>query len=116
MFFKKIPQNSVRLITNNGKFFKSTVAILWTHQIALCHQPCHRGFTAKITDSPNMVCTVKHTTEGLQHNKRIPDFTEYCSLHCHVKMESSEGKREKTRMAEGTVQSDFLLALIVQYP
>ena len=38
----------------------------WTHQIALCYQPCHGGFTAKITDSPNMVCMVNHAMEDLQ--------------------------------------------------
>ena len=39
----------------------------------------------KITDSPNMVCTVNHATEDLQH--RILDYSKYCFLHCHVKIE-----------------------------
>ena len=38
----------------------------WTHQIPSCHQPCHGGFTANITGSPNMVCMVNHATEDLQ--------------------------------------------------
>ena len=37
----------------------------------------------KITDAPNMVCTVNHATEDIQH--RTLDFSKYCSLHCHVK-------------------------------
>jgi len=53
--------------TENNKFLlKHVVATHWTHQIALYHQPCHGGFTAKITGSPNMVCTVNHAVEDLQ--------------------------------------------------
>ena len=70
----------------------------WTQQIASCHQPCHRGFTAKITDSPNIVCKIKHVTEGLQHK-----ILEYYLLHFHVQMEESKAKRRKTQTAEVTV-------------
>ena len=52
--------------------FKNTAAMHWTHQIALCYQPCHEGFTVKITGSPNMACTVNHAMEDLQH--RIPNI------------------------------------------
>jgi len=53
--------------TENNKFLlKHVVAMRWTHQVALCYQPCHGGFTAKITDAPNMVCTVDRATEDLQ--------------------------------------------------
>jgi len=51
---------------NNEFYLKHIVAIRWTRQIALCYQPCHGGFTAKITGSPNMVCMVNHATEDLQ--------------------------------------------------
>jgi len=64
-------------------------------------QPYHGGFTVKITDSPNMVCTVNHATEDLQH--RILDYSKYCLLHCQV---HANGKRGKTQTAEGTVQSE----------
>ena len=72
---------------------KNIVAMGCTHQIALCYQPCHRGFTVKITDSPNMVCTVNHATEDLQH--RILDFSKYCSLHYHIEMEREERLRQR---------------------
>jgi len=51
---------------NNEFLLKHVVAMRWTHQIALCLQSCHGGFTAKITGSPNMICTVNHATEDLQ--------------------------------------------------
>jgi len=54
-------------------------------------QPCHRGFTAKITNAPNMVCTVNHAMKDLQH--RILDYSKYCSLHCHMQMEREERLR-----------------------
>ena len=38
----------------------------WFSKYGLYSQPCHWGFTVKITDSPNMVCTVNHATEDLQ--------------------------------------------------
>jgi len=69
MFFKKchiIAVGSQQTTENNEFIFKHVVAMRLTHQIALCHKPCHRGFTAKITGSPNMVCTVNHATEDLQ--------------------------------------------------
>ena len=49
----------------------------------------------KITDSQNMVCTVNHATEDLQH--KILDFSKYCLLHCHVKMESTKEREERLR-------------------
>ena len=58
-------------------------------------QLAHRGFTAKITDSPNMICMVNHATEDLQH--RILDFSKYCSLRCHVKMERAREREERLR-------------------
>ena len=36
----------------------------WTHQIALCYQSCHRGFTAKITGFPNIVCILGQPCHG----------------------------------------------------
>jgi len=58
---------SLQQTTENNEFLlKHIIAMRWTHQIALCHQPCQRGFTAKITGSPNMVCTVNHAMEDLQ--------------------------------------------------
>ena len=50
---------------NDEFLLKNIVAMRWTHLIALCHQPYHGGFTAKITGSPNMG-TVNHATENLQ--------------------------------------------------
>jgi len=38
----------------------------WFSKYGLYGQPCHGGFTVKITDIPNMVCTVNHATEDLQ--------------------------------------------------
>jgi len=67
--FKKchiIVSGSQQTTENNEFLLKHAVAMRWTHQIALCHQPCHGGFTVKITDSPNMVCTVNHAMEDLQ--------------------------------------------------
>jgi len=55
----------------------------------------------KIIDSPNMVCTVNHATEDLQH--RILDYSKYCSLHCHVQMKREERLkqwREQYRVRE----------------
>ena len=69
MLFKKshiIALGSSQTMENNEFLLKNVVVMHWTHQIALCHQPCHGGFTAKITGSPNMVCTVNHATEDLQ--------------------------------------------------
>jgi len=69
MFLKKchiIALGSQQTMENNEFLLKHVVAMRWTHQIALCHQPCHRGFTAKITGSPNMVYTANHATEDLQ--------------------------------------------------
>ena len=59
---------SSQTMENNEFLLKNIVAMQWTHQIALCHQPCHRRFTANITGSPNMVCTVNHAIEDLQHS------------------------------------------------
>jgi len=56
---------------NNEFLLKHIVAMRWTHQIALYYQPCHGGFTVKITDSPNMVCMVNHATEDLQRRLLI---------------------------------------------
>ena len=89
-----MPPNRVRLTTNNRKqwvFFINITAMCWTHKIASCHQPCHGGFTAKITSSPNTICMVNHATEDLQH--RILDFSKYHSLHCHKKIERAREKR-----------------------
>ena len=66
--------------------------------MTLCHRPCHERFTAKITGSPNMVCTVDHGMEDLQH--RILDFFKYCSLHCHVKKDRA-GKERKDSDGRG---------------
>ena len=52
--FSKMPQNSVRITINQ----KNIVAVCWTHQVALCYQPCHGEFIAKIIGSPNMVYMV----------------------------------------------------------
>ena len=71
---------------------KGIVAMCYTHQIVLCHQPCHRGFTARITDSTNKICTVNHAMKDLQH--RILYYSKYCSLHCHMKMDRAR-EREK---------------------
>jgi len=57
---------SQQTMENNEFLLKHIIAMRWTHQIALCYQPCHGGFTAKITGSPNMVCTVNHATEDLR--------------------------------------------------
>ena len=64
MFLKNSQQNSVALTTNHEtqKIVEECKAMHWTHQMALCHQPFHRGFTIKITDSPNMV--VQSTCHG----------------------------------------------------
>ena len=72
---------------------------LRTRKIALCHQSCRGRFIAKITSSPNTVCTVNHATENLQH--RILYFSNYRLLHCHMKMERA--REEETQMVEGTV-------------
>ena len=66
----------------------------WTHQITLCNQPCHRGFTVQITDSPNMVVpsTMPWRIYRLEYYK-------YSLLRYHVKM---EGKRGKIQMTKGT--------------
>ena len=50
----KITLSSIQITENNEFLFKNIVAMHWTHQIAFCHQPCHEGFMAKITGSPNM--------------------------------------------------------------
>jgi len=74
MFLKKchiIALSSQQTTENNEFLLKHVVAMHWTHQITLCHQPCHGGFTAKITGSPNMVCTVNHATEDLQRRLLI---------------------------------------------
>ena len=55
----RIAFGSPQTIENN------IVAKLLTHQISLCHQPLHGGFTAKITGFSNMVCMVNHTMEDL---------------------------------------------------
>ena len=65
--------------------------------------PRSGGFTAKITGSPNMVCTVNHATEDLQH--RLLDFSKLLVALPHENGKS-EGKRGKTQMVEGTVQSE----------
>ena len=56
MFLKNCQQNSVALTTNHEtqKIVEMQCNAL-DSPIALCHQPCHGGFTIKITDSPNMV-------------------------------------------------------------
>jgi len=64
--FHIIALSSQQTMENNEFLLKHVVAMRWTHQIALCYQLCHRGFTAKITDAPNMVCIVNHATEDLQ--------------------------------------------------
>ena len=56
---------SLQMMENNEFLLKNIVAMRRTHLIALCHQPYHGGFTAKITGSPNMG-TVNHTMEVLQ--------------------------------------------------
>jgi len=38
----------------------------WFSKYGLYGQPYHRGFTVKITGSPNMVCMVNHAMEDLQ--------------------------------------------------
>ena len=45
-----------------------------------------------ITDSPNMVCKVNHAMEDLQH--KILDFSKYCLLRYHLKMERVKEKRK----------------------
>ena len=92
-----MPQNSIRLTTNN-------VAMHWTHQIALCQQPCHRGFTVRITDSPNMVCTIKHALEDLQHIKNTW-LLQILLIALPHENGKSEGKRRKTQVVEGTMQT-----------
>ena len=84
----------------------------WTHQIALCQKPCHGGFTVRITGSPNMVCTIKHALEDLQHikNTRLLQILLIALPHENVK---SEGKRRKTRMVEGTIQTSPTCSSIV---
>ena len=52
--------------TTKTNEFTWSQCIGWIHQIALCHQPSHRGFTAKVTDTPNVVCMVNHAMEDLQ--------------------------------------------------
>jgi len=51
MFLKKyrIIVLGSQTMENNEFLLKHIIAMHWTHQIALCHQPCHEGFTAKIT-------------------------------------------------------------------
>jgi len=116
MFLKKchiISLGSQQTTEINEFLLKNVVATCWTHQIALCHQPCHGGFTVKITGSPNMVCTVNHAMEDLQWRllilqiwfvwsimprriymqHRILDYSKYCSLHCHMQMEREERLR-----------------------
>ena len=80
---------------NNKFLLQNTVAVHWTHQIASCHQSYHGRFTVKITNSPNMVCMVKHATEDLQH--RNLDFSKYLLLHFHVKMERARQREERLR-------------------
>jgi len=65
----------------------------WFSKYGLYGQPCHGGFTVKITDSSNMVCTVNHATEDLQH--RILDYSKYCFLHCHVQMKREERLKQR---------------------
>ena len=65
--FQKVLQLGSPQATDNNEFlFKNIVVMHWTHQIALCYQPCHGGFTAKITGSPNVVCMINHTMKDLQ--------------------------------------------------
>ena len=73
-------------------------AMHWTHQIALCDQPCHRGLTVNIIVSPNMVCMVNHL------QLRMLYFSKYCLLRYHVKMERAR-ERGKIQMAKGTIKS-----------
>ena len=40
-----IALGSPQTTENNEFLFKNIIAMHWTHQIALCHQPCHGGFT-----------------------------------------------------------------------
>ena len=39
-----------------------------------------------------MVGTINYAMEDLQH--RILDFSKYCSLHCHIKIEKEREKRK----------------------
>ena len=38
---------------------------------------------------------VNHATEDLQH--RVLDYSKYCSLYCHVKMERTREREERLR-------------------
>ena len=49
------------MMENDEFLLTNVIAMRGTHLIALCHQPYHAGFTAKITDSTNMG-TVNHAT------------------------------------------------------
>ena len=60
-----ITLGSLQTMENDEFLLKNVIVMRLTHSIALCHQPYHGGFTAKITGSPNMG-TVNHTTEVLQ--------------------------------------------------
>ena len=111
--FQKMPQNSVigsrQTVENNEFLLKYHCNALdspncfvpstmpwriyskdnWFSKYGLYAQPCHRGFIVKITDSPNMVCTVHHAMEDLQHR-----ILHYCLLHCNVKMERAREREE----------------------
>ena len=39
----------------------------WLSKYGSYDQPCHGGFTARITGYPNIVRTINHATEDLQH-------------------------------------------------
>ena len=108
--FEKMPREGVRLSTNNEKqhccnaldspncFVPSIIPqriYSWLSKYGLYSQPCHRGFTMKITDSPNMIGTVNHATEGLQH--RILGFSKHCSFHCYERArEDTDGGGNST--------------------
>ena len=69
--YHRIMLCSPQTTKNNEFLFKNIVAMYWTHQIASCHWPYHRGLIAKIIGSPNKVCTVNHATEVLQWRLQI---------------------------------------------
>ena len=76
-------------------FLKDIIAMHLSHQINSWYQPCYEGFITKITGSPNMVCTVNHAMEELQH--KILYLFKYYSLHCHMKMERAREREGRLR-------------------
>ena len=92
MLFKLL-QNIIRFITNNRKQWIS----FNKHCCNALNSP--NGFAPSTTPQkkyskdywfPNMVWT-NHTTKDLQQHK-ILDFSKYCLLLCHIKMEKVNGR------------------------